>query len=99
MKKRKKQVVKEQVWLSQKLRKDQWTHGLARLKNGMIVVSEVYARTRGFVPCGHDGYYNDAQRLLPGTKRLIIRSLYKACYEWLKENGDVPVYDGRGKWY
>jgi hypothetical protein len=89
----KQRTVKEQVWLCQKLHKGQFTHGLARLKNGMIVVAEIYNYPSGFSEAGHCEYVG-AQRLYPGTKKLIIRSLYRACYEWLEKNGGVPE---RGK--
>ncbi len=90
--KKQKQLDRARVWLSYKSKKSGgWKYGLVRLRNGMIVISEIWGKD---YPYGHrlghccrDG----VQRLVPGEKKTIITDLYIACAEWLEKNGGVPV--------
>ena len=87
--------MKESVWLRQKLPRGFWTHGLARLENGMIVVAECHGGGL-FVPVGQQHISDterEPERLFPNEKKLIVRSLFRACWESMEKNDQEYLFD------
>ena len=80
--------MKERIWLCRKFPRGKWTHGLARIKDGQIVVAECF-HGDGFYPVGQR-HLSDTkrapERLFPGEKNMIIRSLFYACAEYLNKH-------------